>query len=125
MQRRLKQRRAARESLSQARQVFERLEAALWHERAVEELSRIGGRSPRSAGLTATERRIAGLAAEGLTNSEIAAALFLSVNTVQAYLKRIYRELGVRSRTELARKLLPPVRAKNTDSGVSADSPPS
>jgi DNA-binding CsgD family transcriptional regulator len=63
---------------------------------------------------------VADLAAQGLTNREIAARLFLSVNTVQAYLKRIYRELGVRSRTELSLKLLQPSSANNPDSGVSA-----
>jgi DNA-binding CsgD family transcriptional regulator len=122
-QRRQKQRRAARESLSRAREIFERLGAPLWHDRAVEELARIGGRQPRLPGLTPTEQRVAELAAEGLTNREIAASAYLSVNTVQAYLKRIYRELGIRSRTELARKLPPRTQAKSTDSGVSSHSP--
>jgi DNA-binding CsgD family transcriptional regulator len=52
--------------------------------------------------LTATERRIAELVAEGGTNKEIAAALFLSPRTVEAYLRQVFRKLGVRSRTELA-----------------------
>jgi DNA-binding CsgD family transcriptional regulator len=43
--------------------------------------------------------------AEGRTNREVAKALFVSVHTVEANLRRIYRKLGVRSRTELARKL--------------------
>ena len=107
VQRRGKQRRTARESLVRAGEIFERLGMPLWKERANEELSRIGGRARRPGGLTETEARVARLAADGLTNREIAAALFLSVNTVQAYLKRIYRELGIRSRTELARKLPP------------------
>jgi DNA-binding CsgD family transcriptional regulator len=124
-QRRLKQRRAARESLVRADEIFELLGAPLWQQRAAEELSRIGGRALRSAGLTATEQRVAGLAADGLTNREIAAALYLSANTVQAYLKRVYRELGIRSRTELARKLPRPPGSKSTDSGVSSSAPPS
>ena len=41
----------------------------------------------------------------GLTNREVANALFLSVSTVEANLRRIYRKLGVRSRTELSRRL--------------------
>jgi DNA-binding CsgD family transcriptional regulator len=123
-QRRLKHRRASRESLTEARALFERLGATLWHDRVVEDLSRIGGRQPRASGLTPTERRVAELAAVGLTNREIAAHAYLSVNTVQAYLKRVYRELGIRSRTELARKLPPHQRSNSTDSGVSADSPP-
>ena len=53
-------------------------------------------------GLTATERRIAELVAEGGTNKEVAAALFLSPRTVEAYLRQVFRKLGVRSRTELA-----------------------
>ena len=102
VQRRLKRRGAARESLTRAAELFGRLGTPLWRERANEELGRIGGRAPRQSGLTPTETRVAELAAQGSTNREIAAALFLSVNTVQAYLKRVYRELGVRSRAELA-----------------------
>jgi DNA-binding CsgD family transcriptional regulator len=122
-QRRLKQRGAARDSLERAGEIFERLGTPLWRERAGEELSRIGGRPRRSPGLTETEQRVARLAASGLTNREIAAAAFLSVNTVQAYLKRIYRELGVRSRTELARELAHDEQSKSTGSGVSGAPP--
>jgi DNA-binding CsgD family transcriptional regulator len=52
--------------------------------------------------LTEAERRIAGLVAEGLTNREVAAALFLAEHSVETALSRVYRKLGVRSRTELA-----------------------
>ena len=52
--------------------------------------------------LTPTERRIAGQAARGARNDEIADAVGLSRRTVEWYLSRIYRKLGVRSRTELA-----------------------
>jgi DNA-binding CsgD family transcriptional regulator len=106
--RRFKRRRAARETLTRAREIFAALGAPLWVERTEEELSRIGGRSPRGAGLTATEEKVARLTATGLTNRQIAAELFISENTVETNLKRIYRELGVRSRTELAAKLLVP-----------------
>jgi DNA-binding CsgD family transcriptional regulator len=53
--------------------------------------------------LTATERKIADLVAAGRRNREIAAELFVSVATVEAHLTRIYRKVGVRSRTELSR----------------------
>lgn len=124
-ERRFKRRRASRDSLTRARDLFTGLGAPLWMARTDEELSRIGGRAPRGQGLTSTEERIAELAGAGLTNREIAAELFLSVNTVQAYLKRIYRELGIRSRTELARKMPPNRPSKSTDSGVSGSTLPS
>ena len=52
--------------------------------------------------MTDTERQIADLVALGRSNREIAGSLFLSVHTVEAHLTRIYRELGIQSRTELA-----------------------
>ncbi len=55
--------------------------------------------------LTPQERRVAMLVADGATNRETAAALFMSPKTVEVHLTRIYRKLGVRSRTELAREL--------------------
>ncbi len=125
IQRRAKQKAAARVTLERARTTFDELGAPLWAGRAARELARIGGRSRRTSGLTETEQRVAELAADGLTNREIAAALFLSPNTVQAYLKRVYRELGVRSRTELARKVLSHVPSKSTGSGVSVSERPS
>ena len=67
------------------------------------ELGRIGGRT-REEGLTAAERRVAVLVAEGRTNREVAAALFLGERTVASHLTHIYAKLGVRSRTELARR---------------------
>jgi DNA-binding CsgD family transcriptional regulator len=106
VERRFKRRRAARETLTRAREIFLELGAPLWAERTVEELSRIGGRSPRAPGLTATEEKVARLTATGLTNKQIAGELFITENTVETNLTRIYRELGVRSRTELAAKLL-------------------
>jgi len=96
---------AARASLRSALEVFEDLGAPLWAEKARAELRRIGGRPARNAGLTATEEKVAELVASGLTNREVAGALFMSVNTVGANLSRIYHKLGVRSRTELGAKL--------------------
>ena len=68
-------------------------------------MRRIGGRVSSGDGLTEGERRIAELVAAGKSNKETAAALFLSVHTVEGALKRVYRKLGVRSRTELSRRL--------------------
>jgi DNA-binding CsgD family transcriptional regulator len=96
---------AARASLQSAFEFFEDLGAPLWAEKARAELRRIGGRPTSSAGLTATEEKVAELVASGLTNREVAGALFMSVNTVGANLSRIYHKLGVRSRTQLGAKL--------------------
>jgi DNA-binding CsgD family transcriptional regulator len=104
LRRRAKQKRAARESLQEARQIFEGLGAALWAERATAELARIGLRPPAPLDLTPTEKRVAELAAAGHTNREIAQTLFLSVHTVEDNLRRVYSKLGIRSRTELAAK---------------------
>ena len=56
------------------------------------------------AELTATERRVADLIAAGATNRDAAAALFVSVRTVETHVASIYRKLGVRTRAELARR---------------------
>jgi DNA-binding NarL/FixJ family response regulator len=104
-QRLARQRKAARETLQQAVAIFDELGATLWAERARDELGRIGGRAPSPRGLTPTERRVAALVAEGKSNKEVAAALVVSVHTVEAALTAVYRKLDVHSRTEMARKL--------------------
>lgn len=103
-QRRAGRRRDARESLSQARSILEQLDAAPWIERVDDELRRAGHqeRSSHAAALTPTERQIASLVAQGRSNREIAAELIVSLRTVESNLTRVYRKLGVRSRTELA-----------------------
>ena len=103
--RRKQARREAHAILAGALAQFEGLGAALWADRAREELGRIGGRAPSSDDLTPTERRIAALVADGMTNREVAASLFVTPKTVESALTRVYRKLGVRSRTELARHL--------------------
>jgi DNA-binding CsgD family transcriptional regulator len=105
VQRRLRRRAAARETLEAAVATFEDVGARLWVERARAELARIGGRAAASGELTPSERRIADLVVEGKTNKEVAAALVISTRTVESALSQIYRKLDVRSRTELARKL--------------------
>lgn len=104
--RRARRKRAAREALDAARASFDELGAAAWAERARSELGRIGGRQ-REEGLTGAERRVAALVAEGKTNREVAAALFLAERTVETHLTHIYAKLGVRTRTELARAYEP------------------
>ncbi len=104
VQRRAKRKREARDTLTKALGVFDDLGAPLWADKTRAELARIGGRAPSSQELTPTEERVAALVAGGSTNREAADSLFISIHTVEANLKRIYRKLGVRSRTELASK---------------------
>jgi DNA-binding CsgD family transcriptional regulator len=104
-QRRAKRRAAARTTLEEAVAVFELLGAPLWSEQARAELARIGGRSPSRGDLTEAESLIAALVAEGRTNRDVAAALFLTEHSVETALTRVYRKLGVRSRAELTRLL--------------------
>jgi DNA-binding NarL/FixJ family response regulator len=115
--RRQRSKRAAREALEQAGQTFEAAGADLWAGRTREELGRIGGRRAASSGeLSATESAIAKLVAAGGTNQEVAAALHLSARTVEWNLSKLYRKLGVRSRTELARAF--PSERGNGQDGV-------
>jgi len=101
--RRAKRRSAARQALTDAVDIFDRLGARPWSERAAAERARIGGRTAIS-GLSETELRVARLVASGRSNKEVAAALFVSVRAVEANLSRIYAKLGIESRTELARR---------------------
>jgi DNA-binding CsgD family transcriptional regulator len=102
VQRRLKQRRSARETLGAAIALFEGAHAALWAARAQEELARVSGRPARPGELTMTERRVAELIAQGMSNRAAAADLFVTVRTIESTLTKIYAKLGVRSRTQLA-----------------------
>jgi DNA-binding CsgD family transcriptional regulator len=101
-QRRLKSKRPARETLEAARAIFRDLGARIWLEKAEDELSRIGGRPAATRALTPTEQKVAALVAEGRSNKEVAAKLYVTVKTVEANLSRIYAKLGIRSRAELA-----------------------
>ena len=109
--RRSRRRTDARPHLEEALVVFERLGAEPWAARATRELAATGAvASHRVAStadpLTPQELQVALVVAEGATNREAGAKLFLSPKTVEAHLGRIYRKLGVRSRTELARKMM-------------------
>ncbi|KHL12060.1 AAA ATPase-like protein [Mumia flava] len=93
---------AAAEVLASAEQRFTELGAVRWAARAAAELERVApGR--RRGELTATERAVGRLVAEGRRNREIAEAMFVSVATVEAHLTRMYRKLQIRSRSELTR----------------------
>jgi DNA-binding CsgD family transcriptional regulator len=104
-ERRARCRPAAGKSLAQALSVFERLGASLWADKAQRELAKVSAR-PLRDGLTETQRRVAALVARGQTNREIAAAMFVTQNTVQTHIRHIFQKLGVKSRTELAARLL-------------------
>jgi DNA-binding CsgD family transcriptional regulator len=105
VERRAKQKRAARLTLERALGLFQTLGAPLWAQRARDDLARVGGATPPPSELTPTEQRIAELVGEGKKNREVAEALFISVKTVEANLSRIFHKLGVRSRTELTRRI--------------------
>jgi DNA-binding CsgD family transcriptional regulator len=105
VRRRLRRRREARAALEEAQAEFTRLDAVVWAGKAGAELGRIGGRTGSPLDLTDAERRIAEQVAAGLSNKVVAAALFLSVSTVEAALWKVYRKLDVRSRTQLAARL--------------------
>ncbi|ROR44951.1 helix-turn-helix transcriptional regulator [Kitasatospora cineracea] len=97
----------ARAPLRSAEQAFRRLGAGPWAERARLELEATGGPAAAGpertvAGLTPQESQIVRLAAQGLSNREIAAQLFLSARTVGHHLYKAYPKLGVGSRTDLA-----------------------
>jgi DNA-binding CsgD family transcriptional regulator len=94
----------AREHLRVAHAMFEEIGAAGFAARAGRELRALGDQpSPVDPGdaLTAQERQIAELAAEGLTNPEIATKLFLSPRTVQYHLRKVFIKLAIGSRVEL------------------------
>jgi DNA-binding CsgD family transcriptional regulator len=101
-------RRDARVDLQAAAERFDALGAAVWSARTYAELRASGvSRRPQAddatrVELTAHELRVARMVAEGASNREAAAALFLSPKTVEYHLASIYRKLGVRRRTELA-----------------------
>lgn len=106
--RRAKQKRAAKQTLEQAVARFDEMGARMWSERTRDELSRIGlRRASAGPGLTPTQTRVAQLVAAGMSNREIANTLYMSTRSVESHLTKVYRELGVRSRAQLAAKFNP------------------
>jgi ATP/maltotriose-dependent transcriptional regulator MalT len=105
--RRARRPRMAREHLRAALDGFEALGAELWAERARVELRASGQTARRRVAdtrdqLTEQELQIAHFVAQGLSNRDVAAQLFLSPRTIAAHLRNIFRKLGISSRTELA-----------------------
>jgi len=106
-QRRFKKWGAARRSLERALAAFDEMGSPGRAEEAASELARVGARRRAEHGvLTPADERVAGLAADGLSNKEIAARLFVSVNTVERHLSHAYAKLGVTSRAKLTQRLL-------------------
>ena len=108
IRRRLRKRLAAKEALDQALAIFESTRSACWADRVRDEIERLGLRPAADDDLTPSEERVATLAASGLTNREVAAALSVSPKTVEAHLARAYRKLGVSSRAELGARMAAP-----------------
>ena len=106
IQRRQRKWGAARDALQAAAEAFDELGSPGWAEQATQERARLGGRRPKGSGeLTPAEQRVVELAADGLSNKEIARSLVVTVRTVEVHLKHAYAKLGIRSRTQLARRL--------------------
>ncbi|HVS44335.1 MAG TPA: LuxR C-terminal-related transcriptional regulator [Candidatus Dormibacteraeota bacterium] len=106
----------AREQLRTAEELFTQFGMEGFAERARVELRATGEHVRKrnvetQSDLTAQEAQISQLAARGATNQEIAAQLFISPSTVEYHLYKVFRKLGVRSRTQLAHRVLEtPVR---------------
>ena len=105
LHRRLKQRKLAAQAFTEARTMFERLGAPTWAQQASSELARVGPRRRAPDELTATELRVAELAAAGMTNREVAQVTYMSAKTVEAHLASVYRKLGIRSRAQLGARV--------------------
>ncbi len=108
--RRQKRRRDAREQLGLALGLFERSAAPAFVDRARAELTATGLKAesavqPQNLGLTPQELTVARLAASGSTNAEIGATLFISANTVDYHLRKVFQKLAVSSRRQLADRL--------------------
>ena len=125
--RRAKQRAEAREPLQAALDAFERLGARPWAERARTELRATGARPAARRSETAAEQltphelQIALLVAQGMTNREAAAALFLCPKTIEYHLGQIYRKLDVRGRAQLARLMAMELPEGESDPAVLAE----
>jgi DNA-binding CsgD family transcriptional regulator len=103
LERRAKRKTAAKKPSSRHLLVLEPLGAAIWAARARDELGRIGlRRAVVTESLTLAQERVAALAAGGAGDREIAQTLYMSRRTVESHLTTVYRELGIRSRAQLA-----------------------
>ncbi len=105
VQRRRRQKRSAAALITDAVATFEELGTPLWATRARAELERVNVAPGAGSELTPSERRVAELAASGMTNRDVAQAMFIHPKTVEANLARVYRKLGIHSRAELGRRM--------------------
>ncbi|MDX6642767.1 MAG: hypothetical protein QOD76_729 [Solirubrobacteraceae bacterium] len=110
--RRANRRADAREPLRESLALAGRCGATVLAQRAHDELAATGEKlrplvASGADSLTPSERRIAGMASDGMTNRAIAQALFLTVKTVETHLSNAYRKLDIRSRSELPAALEP------------------
>ena len=113
--RRQRERAAARAPLAKGRDLAHRCGALALVERATQELRAAGGKPRRvlltgAESLTASERRVAEMAASGLTSRVIAEQLFVTQKTVEAHLGHVYRKLGIPGRRQIANALQPDAR---------------
>jgi DNA-binding CsgD family transcriptional regulator len=108
LQRRQRHNDAASVTLREALNTFEDLNTPLWSGHARAEMTRVKAGPRHTDALTPSEQRVAELAASGMTNREVAAALYISPKTVESNLARIYRKLGIRSRAELGWRVSQP-----------------
>ena len=100
----------AREQLRTALELFRSMGADAFAARAEREALATGERARKRTvdtldQLTAQEEQVARLAAQGATNREIAAQLFITQSTVEYHLRKAFRKLDVKSRTQLARRI--------------------
>jgi DNA-binding CsgD family transcriptional regulator len=107
--RRLKRRRDAREHLRTAVEIFDRINAPAFAARARTELAATGEKSNKRQKLAGVEMSpreaaVAFMAADGKTNAEIGAALFISTNTVDYHLRKVFGKLGISSRRQLTER---------------------
>ncbi|CAN5120298.1 LuxR family transcriptional regulator [soil metagenome] len=116
IERRTRRRRDSRASLEGAMEIFEHLGAKAWLLKVGRMLGSSGRHPPGQ--LTTAEQRVAGLVAEGATNREAADQLFVSVRAVEVHLTSIYRKLGIRSRTQLARRIATNDTSERTPPGA-------
>jgi DNA-binding CsgD family transcriptional regulator len=102
--RRQRRKNLAAATMREAHGTFAELGASLWADRAAAELKRVDASRAHDSDLTPSELRVARLTASGMTNKDVASALFISPKTVEHNLSSGYRTLGVRTRAELARR---------------------
>lgn len=105
IQRRQRRKEAAVATLREALTAFEEMGSPLWVRRVEAELARTNVHPKRDVGLTPSERRVAELAASGMTNRDVAAALFITPKTVEHNITRIYRKLGIHTRAQLGQRI--------------------